>query len=292
MQKRYAAIEAGGTKWVCAIGTEDGNIIEEQLINTGAPDETLPLVIKALKKLQNDHGKIESIGIGSFGPIGLNPSSTDYGTFINTPKEGWTGYNIIQPLEEAFGKELPIYLDTDVNTAVYAESLLGAGKGLQNICYVTIGTGIGGGVISDGKLIKGRMHPEIGHVPVTESALEPSPSFSSCPFHDNCIEGKASGTAMKGRWGENPDKMPGIAWNLQAQYLAQLAITLTACYSPDLIILGGGVMKHKSLLPLIKREFEARSGNYWKLPPLDDYLVVTSLDDRAGLVGALLLAPK
>ena len=285
------AIEAGGTKWICALGDEQGAIIDERIIETGQPDETLSAVITALKELSSEHGNFQSLGIGSFGPIVLDPKKPNYGSFVNTPKENWSGYNMILPLKKAFGKDLPIALDTDVNTAVLAEAHLGAGRGYKNICYITVGTGIGGGVMVNGQLIKGRMHPELGHLPVETSSLEIEDFVSACPFHRHCVEGKASGTAMKQRWKTTPENMPDIAWQLEADYLAQLAVTLTASYSPDLIIFGGGVSKHPPLIPLIQEHFIELAGEYWELPAITDYIQVTSFEDRAGLVGALLLAP-
>lgn len=286
-----AAIEAGGTKWICAIGDDTGKVINERVIKTGQPDETLAAVIAALKELREESGDFKSLGIGSFGPLVLDSEKPNFGEFINTPKENWSGYNMIQPLKKAFGKDFKIALDTDVNTAVLAESRLGIGKGYKNICYITVGTGIGGGVMVDGHLIKGKMHPELGHIPVQDSALEVEGFTTVCPFHTNCVEGKASGTAMKHRWQTEPENMPDIAWELEADYLAQLAMALTASYSPDLIIFGGGVSKHKGLISLIQKRFSKVTGGYWDLPPITDYIQMTSFQDRAGLVGALLLAP-
>lgn len=289
MSKINAAIEAGGTKWRCAIGKPDGTIIDERTIKTGEPSDTLAAVIEGLAAMGANKETLTGLGIGSFGPLRVNPAAKDYGTFLNTPKPGWSGYNLMEPLRQSFGAKLPIYLDTDVNTAVYAESIMGLGKGLQNIVYVTVGTGIGAGVMVDGNILKGRMHPEVGHVPVQSSALEPSPNFSSCPFHDTCIEGKASGTAMAKRWGQDRDNFPDAAWELEADYLAQLSVGLTASYSPDLIIFGGGVSKHKLLTEMTQKAFTAKAGGYWNTPDVRDYIQVTSLDDRAGLIGAMIL---
>jgi fructokinase len=292
MKSLCAAIEAGGTKWICAIGDRQGNIIEEQVIPTIDPNTLMPQVASILDGYRSKHGVFEGIGIGTFGPVDINNASPTYGSYINTPKEGWSGFNLIEGLKAEFSKDVDIYLDTDVNTAVYAEHKLGAAVGHENVCYITVGTGIGGGVIMDGKILKGRMHPEIGHTRVLESTLNPKTLFSVCPFHIGCVEGKASGTAMAALWGTDPSTFPPEAWKLEANYLAQLAVNLTACYSPDVIVFGGGVMKHPGLLQLIHSAFEELSGGYWELGHVRDYIKLTGLNDRAGLVGALLLAPK
>ncbi len=290
MTEIKAAIEAGGTKWICAIGNKDGHIIEERMIHTSSPSQTLEKVINQLKQLELKYGDFRGIGIGSFGPISIDTKSSEYGRFLNTPKEGWSDFNMIQPLQKAF-KDKEFYLDTDVNTAVYAEAILGAGKGKRHICYITVGTGIGGGVFLNGRILHGRMHPEIGHITVQESPLEPTINFSACPYHNHCVEGKASGTAMKQRWKVEPKDFPDIAWTLEAHYLAQLAVTLTATYSPDLIVFGGGVSNHEGLIPLIQDEFIRLANQYWVLPPVKEYIIRSELNNRAGLIGALLLAP-
>lgn len=292
MKGLCAAIEAGGTKWICAIGDRQGNVIEEQVILTSNPDILMPKVASALGKFWRRHGAFEGIGIGTFGPVDINEVSSTYGTYINTPKAGWSGFNLVEGIKSEFTEDVGIYLDTDVNTAVYAEHKLGSGVGHQNICYITVGTGIGGGVIMDGKILKGRMHPEIGHTRVLETTLDPKPNYSACPFHQGCVEGKASGPAMAARWGTDPSEFPEAAWVLEANYLAQLAVNLTACYSPDVIVFGGGVMKHSGLLKLIHSAFIELSGGYWQLGPVQDYIKLTGLNDRAGLIGALLLAPN
>ena len=293
MHEIFAAIEGGGTKWICALGTKDGNLLDEISIPTTSPEETLSKVVAALNSLAAKHGKFSAIGIGTFGPIVLDPNAENYGSYLQTPKEGWSHFNLIQSLRQVFGEAMPILLDTDVNTAAYAEAAeakRGDNQSVRNICYITVGTGIGGGVYMDGKLLKGRMHSEIGHLIVQESENEPAKGFSVCPFHSSCIEGKASGTAMQARWGNNYDEFPQEAWELEAHYLGQLCVTLTACYSPEQIIFGGGVSNKKGLMPMIRSEFETLAGGYWDLPSLDGYIVQTLLDDRAGLIGALLLA--
>ncbi len=290
MTELCAAIEAGGTKWICSVGKGSGEIIEERVIPTTLPEETLALVITALKELQETYGTFSSLGIGSFGPLMLNKNSPNYGKFLKTPKEGWSDFDLLSCLREALGDEIIIHIDTDVNTAVQAEVEQGAAKGLENVCYVTVGTGIGAGIMVDGKILRGRMHTEVGHIVVNESPLEPVAGFSACPFHSNCLEGKASGTAMRERWGKDPLAFPEVAWELEADYLAQLAVTLTATYSPDMIVFGGGVIKYKPLISLIRKKFDTLSGGYWDLPATEQYIQDTKLCDRAGMIGSLILA--
>lgn len=292
MKAHYLAIEAGGTKWLIAIGTTEGKVLEEIEIKTSSPDVLMPQVNRIISEFESKYKNIKGLGIGTFGPIDINPSSPTYGLYLNSTKTAWTGFNVVDYIKKIIGSRYPIYLDTDVNTAVYAEYSLGAGKGKANICYVTVGTGIGGGVIMNGKILKGRLHPEIGHMNVQTSVLEPQEHFSVCNFHENCAEGKASGVAMAKRWNASPDEMPPLAWKIEAEYLGQLAMNITAAYSPDCIIFGGGVMQNNSILSLIREAFKVHVNEYWSLPPLDSYIVKSKLENRAGLIGALLLAKQ
>lgn len=286
------ALEAGGTKWVCAVGTASGGVREEVVVPTGTPGETLPKVFAAFDGLQERHGRVDALGVGTFGPVGVNPEGPDYGVIGNTPKPGWGGFDLRVALRGYFGAGIPMTFETDVNAAAVAESEVPENRDAATLAYLTVGTGIGGGVISGGKIWHGRGHPEIGHLPVPESSREPTSGFSSCPFHRACIEGKASGSAMEKRWGEPaqnwPEDHPG--WDLEADYLAALVLSLTAAWAPDRIVFGGSVVLFEPLLPLVRNKFEKMAGGYWQLPPLENYLVVSSLGNRAGLVGALALA--
>lgn len=288
------AIEAGGTKWVCAVGTLDDGILEERVIPTGEPSETLPAVFAAFEELQGQFGRVAAIGVGTFGPVMVRHDAPDYGTILNSPKRAWQGFSYVDSLASLFGSGTPVVVDTDVNAAALAEAGQTGNRGDQTLVYVTIGTGIGGGVVSNGQLWHGRLHPEIGHIMVPESSLEPGPGFSCCPFHDSCLEGKASGTAIFERWGQAAEELPAdhLAWKVEADYLASMAVSLTATFSPDLIVFGGGVAKFEPLLPMVREQFVSRAGGYWTFPPVEDYLVKSGMDDRAGLHGALMLAAK
>ena len=293
-RKVVGAIEAGGTKWVCAMGYADGEILEEVVVPTRSPDETMPLVRAAFDQLQERHGAISGIGIASFGPLGVNPDKASYGVIQETPKEGWKGFDYLSEMRACLGEEVVVTVDTDVNAAALAEIVQPEHRDCSTLIYVTVGTGIGGGVVADGKIWHGRGHPEIGHLLVPESSLEPEPGFSSCPFHQNCIEGKASGTAMRKRWGsaptEWPDDHPG--WELEAEYLAGLVVILTAVWVPDRVVFGGGVVQFGPLLPMVRKKFVELAGNYWDTPPVGQYIMPSSLRNRAGLSGALMLSSR
>lgn len=288
------AIEAGGTKWVCAVGRANGKLLEEVVVETRHPEETVPVVAKAFEDLQGRHGSISAIGIGTFGPVKVDEKASDYGVIQKTPKEGWTGFDYRKAMVDVFGRKLPLLIDTDVNAAVLAESLEPANRSCRDLIYITVGTGIGGGMISNGVLWHGRTHPEMGHLVVPESALEPVPGFTSCPFHTFCIEGKASGTAMKERWGTPAQDLTEDhpAWALESDYLASMVMTLTATFTPDRIIFGGGVFLFQPLLEMVRTRFSQISGGYWDLSPMSEYIVGSSLSNRAGLKGALLLAGR
>ena len=245
---RYGALEAGGTKMVLAVMDDHGNLMESVSIPTRAPDDTMPEMISFFS------GKgISSLGIGSFGPLDLNPASPAYGSVTESPKLSWRHF----PLRQAFADALqvPVSIDTDVNAAALAEFSLGAARGKQSCLYVTVGTGIGGGLIIHGKPVHGLMHPEIGHILLPPDPEDPSPD-GFCPYHRHCLEGLASGPAVEKRWGIPGRDLPAghPAWHLEAHYLAQLCVNAIMAFSPEMIILGGGIMQQKHLFPLIRKE--------------------------------------
>jgi fructokinase len=289
-QKQYiGAIEAGGTKFVCAIASasSQGEILTETRFPTRAPFSTIKEAIEFFQQNLPPVGSLSALGIGSFGPLGVNPALPNYGKILTTPKKGWQGTDLITPFTKAF-PGLKIAIDTDVNTAALAEGIHGTGKDLHSYVYITIGTGIGGGVVINNQIIKGHLHPEIGHLSIHQ---EKSDSFlGACPFHQNCIEGLASGEAIRQRWGARAETLPPDhpAWGLQASYIASLCQTLTAVLSPQRIILGGGVMQQPHLLPMIRQKFLIKVGDYWQIPI--DYLVTPALGSQAGIIGALQLA--
>ncbi len=282
------ALEAGGTKMVMAVFSADGTMQDRVSIPTREPETTMPEMISYFA---SHH--VSALGIGCFGPLDLNPDSLTYGYITMTPKLSWRMY----PLTETFQKELnvPIALDTDVNGAAIAESQLGAAKGLSSCLYVTIGTGIGGGVIINGKPVHGLMHPELGHQLITPCPDDPSPE-GFCPYHKGCLEGLASGPAMEKRWGISARDLPHdhAGWQMEADYLAKMCVNAMMSFSPEKIILGGGVMQQSFLIPLVRKKTLAYLGGYISSPAVDngleDYIVPPALGVNSGITGAYLLA--
>jgi len=288
-----AAIEAGGTKYVCAVARRPDEPLRETRFPTTTPTETIARAIEFFQQAASDLGPVAGLGIGTFGPAGVDPASPDYGRILTTPKPGWEGADILTPLRSALGDSLPIAFDTDVNAAAIGEAKFGAGRGHRHVAYVTVGTGIGGGFLHDGKPIHGHMHTEIGHLLVPDFD-QPGMATSACPFHSNCLEGRASGPAIEKRWGTPArDLPPGHpAWQLEARYLAAGALSLTATWSPDIILIGGGVMQVPGLIERVRTGFDSLAGAYWNLPPLADYLQTPAHDQQAGIIGALTMAAR
>ncbi len=289
-----AGIEAGGTKYVCAVAETPEEPLMERRFPTGSPQETVGQVIDFFREAMGNYGPIRAMGIGTFGPADINPRSPGYGGILTTPKEGWAGFNLVNAIREGLDEPVPIAFETDVNAAAIGEAEVGAGKHYRNLCYVTVGTGIGGGFLHDGVALHGRMHPEIGHMAMPNLDVEFGKDTNVCPFHPSCLEGRACGPAIEARWETPADELPEDhpAWDLEAKYLALGALNLTAAWSPDLILIGGGVLQQYGLIDRVRREFETYAGSYWSLPPLDLYLQTPALDQRAGIVGALSLARR
>lgn len=288
------AIEAGGTKYVCAVARDPKEPLLEARFPTGEPHETVSQALEFFRKAAAAHGTIRSLGIGTFGPARIDPVAADFGTILTTPKPGWSGFALVEALRQGLGTDLPVTFETDVNAAALGESLHGAAKGIRRVAYVTIGTGIGGGFLEDGRLLHGRLHPEIGHFAVPDLDAAFGKATQVCPFHDSCLEGRASGPAIAARWGkpghELPDDHP--AWELEADYLAIACQQLTAAWSPDLVLLGGGVSQKSGLIERVREAFLRRAGGYWDLPPVHDYIRLPALDQQAGIVGSLILAAR
>lgn len=293
-QPLLAGIEAGGTKYVCAVAETPEEPLMETRFPTGSPEETVAQTIAFFREAMENYGPIRAMGIGTFGPADINPRSPGYGGILTTPKEGWAGFNLVNAIREGLDEPVPIAFETDVNAAAIGEAEFGAGKHLRNLCYVTVGTGIGGGFLHDGVPLHGRMHPEIGHMTMPDFDAEFGKNTNVCPFHPSCLEGRACGPAIEARWGAPGDTLgeDHPAWTLEARYLAQGAINLTAAWSPDAILIGGGVLQQYGLIDRIRSEFETLAGGYWSLPPLELYLQTPALDQRAGIVGALALAGR
>ena len=284
----YGTLEAGGTKMVLSVGNEDNELLEQATIPTETPEKTIPEMIGWFR------GKgIVSLGIGTFGPVDLNPDSPTYGWITKTPKPGWSDKPLLPPMRDALG--IPARIDTDVNAAALAEWQLGAAKGLNSCLYVTVGTGIGAGLVVEGKLVHGLVHPELGHMLLRQEAGDPSPD-GFCPYHRGCLEGLASGPAIEKRWGRKGYELPPEheAWELEAAYLAQMCMNAVCAFSPEKIILGGGVMQQKHLFPLIRRKTAGLLNGYIRsgaiLEDIDSYIVEPGLGTKSGATGALLLA--
>lgn len=282
------ALEAGGTKMVCATGDERGNIFERESFPTRAPEETMRDLIDYFK------GKsIAALGIGSFGPLELDSNNPRFGDITTTPKLEWRDYPLRATFRHAL--DVPVGISTDVNAAALGEAELGAGKGYGTVVYYTIGTGIGGGVLAEGKLHHGLVHPEMGHILLRPHPADPAPR-GFCPYHDGCLEGMACGPAIEKRWGMSSRELPDghVGWIIEAEYLAQMCVSAIVMLSPQKIILGGGVMNRKMLFPMIRRRVTELLGGYVAHPAItehiDEYIVSPGLGGDSGVVGALLLA--
>ena len=288
------AIEAGGTKFVLALARPDGTILAETRVATRTPDECFPDIAAFFAQASATHGAIAAFGVGSFGPIDIDPASSDYGTFTTTPKPGWTGARYHDVLGR-FG--VPIVVDTDVNGAALGEWERGAGQGCRTLAYTTVGTGVGSGVLRDGRSLMGFSHYESGHIAVVrDAARDPYQGF--CPYHGDCLEGLAAGPSIKARWGQSLSDLgsPADKVELIAGYVAQLAVNLVLLHMPDRLIFGGGVMKTPGLIPALRKETEARLGGYIQAPQLDPglerYIVGPGLGDEAGITGAIALGRR
>jgi len=285
---RYGGIEAGGTKFVCAVGTAPDDVRETRFPTT-TPDESINRAIAFFR----EQPRITAIGIASFGPIDLHPDSPTFGYITTTPKPGWANTDLAGAIKRALG--VSIGFDTDVNVAALGEQRWGAAQGLDTFIYLTIGTGIGGGGLSSGKLLHGLIHPEMGHIRLPHDlARDPFPG--ACPYHGDCLEGLASGPALEKRWGARAETLPPDhpAWKLEARYLALALVNFICTLSPQRIILGGGVMEQAQLFPLIRREVQQLLNGYVQSPMIieniDAYIVPPGLGKRAGVLGAIALA--
>lgn len=283
---RLGGLEAGGTKMVCAIGNEKGEIEKQVSFPTTSPEETMPKMIEFFAK-----ENIEALGIGCFGPIDPVKGSETYGYITTTPKKGWNNYPIVQEFENAL--KVPVGFDTDVNSSVLGEVTFGDAKSLHSCLYLTIGTGIGAGVYVNGELLHGNMHPEAGHILIRRKEGD---SFEGCcPFHKDCFEGMAAGPAIEKRYGVKAVELfdREEVWKLEAHYIAQALVTYTLTYAPQKIILGGGVMHQMQLFPLIREEFDKLLAGYIatkEVKDLEHYIVPASLKDLQGAMGCLELA--
>ncbi len=292
MSDLYGAIEAGGTKFVCAYGSGPDDIAAEARFPTEDPTTTLGNMVAFFTEQIERVGPADGFGVASFGPIELRKDHPQYGCITTTPKAGWSGTQIIQPLADAFGAR--VGFDTDVNGAGLGEGRWGAAKGLSTFVYVTIGTGIGGGAIVDGKPLHGLTHPEMGHVAVRR---KPRDAFGGiCPFHGDCFEGMASGQAMAARWGTPAEELTGSAQAeavaVEAWYVAQGFRSIVYTCAPERIVMGGGVTALPGLLDAVRAELGMALAGYPGLAEHDqaEFVVLPGLGGRSGIAGAFALA--
>ncbi len=282
----YGALEAGGTKMVVAVINEKGGILERASFPTETPEKTMPILIQWFSKWRPD-----ALGIGTFGPADLDESSPTYGYITSTPKLAWRDYNILGAFKEALN--IPIGFDTDVNAAALGEASFGCMQGLSDGIYITIGTGVGVGVLSNGKLLHGMLHPEAGHILLS---MNPNDPFEgNCPYHRTCFEGLAAGPAIEKRYGKSAKELADVpeVWELEAEYIAKALVNYIMILSPKKIVLGGGVMHQEQLFPIIrKKTLELLNGyiNTKELGSIDQYIVPPTLNDNQGILGCAKLA--
>lgn len=291
----FGGIEAGGTKFVCAVGSGPNDVRAEIRFPTTDPEETLGRAIEFFRAQQAQHGPLAALGVAAFGPLDPDPRSPTYGHITTTPKPGWAHTDVVGALRAAF--PVPIGFDTDVNGAALGEWRWGAAQGLDTFVYLTIGTGIGGGAMVNGALVHGLMHPEMGHMRIPHDR-ERDPFPGICPYHGDCWEGLACGPAVQARWGQRGETLPPDhpAWSLEAHYLALGVVNIVCVLSPQRVILGGGVMGVPGLLPQVQQEVQRLLNDYIRRPALTEeiqsYIVLPGLGSRAGVLGAIALAEQ
>ncbi len=288
---RYGSIEGGGTKFVCAVGTGPEDLAATITYPTTNPEETLGRAIAFF----HEHGPLDAIGIATFGPLDLDPSSTTYGHVRRTPKPGWSGTDVIGAFSSSF--DVPIGFDTDVNGAALGERRWGAGRGLDTFIYITVGTGIGGGGVIGGEPMHGLIHPEMGHLRLPRHPDDPY--AGRCPFHGDCLEGVASGPAIEDRWGARSEDLGSKterAVEFEAFSLGYAVADLVLALSPERIIIGGGVMHLPGLLEETRLRMLEALGGYVDSPALVDggeaFLVAPALGNRSGISGGFVLAER
>jgi fructokinase len=289
MSALFGGVETGGTWCVCAVGSGPEELVAHERFPTGTPRETLDRIAGFFTRAP----AIAQLGIGSFGPVDLDRDSPTWGQLTSTPKPGWSGVAVAPALRDRLG--VPVAFDTDVNVAALGEQRWGAGRDAPSLCYVTVGTGIGAGLVIDGRPVHGLVHPEVGHLRVPHDR-ERDPFAGNCPFHGDCWEGLAGGPALRARWGidgrDLPDDHP--AWALEAEYVALGVLGIVMVASPHRVILGGGVMERPAMLDIVRRRVRELAGGYPAHPLLDGdidrYLVAPELGDDAGVLGAIVLA--
>ncbi len=285
---RLGALEARGSRMICAVGSEDGTIQEQRSIATRGPRETIADVTAYFQ----DKG-IEALGIASFGPVDVHKNSSTYGHILDTPKEAWQHFDLLGSIRRAL--HVPVGLETDMNGACLGEMTFGIAKGLDSVVYVSIGTGIGAGVAVNGSLLHGMLHPEAGHMLLRR---HPRDGYEGiCPFHATCFEGLASGPAIAERWGRPAEELLGDSkvWEMESHYIAQAMVNLILVMSPRIIILGGGVMKQEELFPMIRQRVKKILNEYLntaEMLDMEHYIVPASLRGNQGILGCIELARR
>ncbi len=285
----YGGIEAGGTKFVCMVANGPQDILAETRFSTTTPAETIGRAIEFFRRQQ----PLKAMGVACFGPVDLDPASPAYGFITTTPKPGWANTNVAGLLRMALG--VPVAFDTDVNGAALGEYFWGAAQGCDPALYLTIGTGIGGGCLINGKPMHGLVHPEMGHIRLAHD-WQADPYAGFCPFHGDCFEGLAAGPAIKLRWGQPAETLPPDhpAWELEAHYVALALSDLICTLSPKRIVLGGGVLEHPGLVERVRVRVQELLNGYVQSPVIlkhiDEYIVRPGLGSRAGVLGAIALA--
>jgi fructokinase len=289
----FGGIEAGGTKFICAVGSGPDDLRAEIRFPTTTPEATIGQAIAFFQE-QAKEEPLAAVGIASFGPVDPNPDSPTFGYITTTPKAGWANTDFAGAIERTLG--VPVGFDTDVNGAALGEYRWGAAQGLDTFIYLTIGTGLGGGGLVNGQLMHGLIHPEMGHILVPR---HPDDDFVGvCPYHGDCLEGMTTGPALEKRWGQPGQTLPAghPAWELEAYYLAQGLVNFICTLSPQRIIMGGGVMEQRHLFPMIRQQVQALLNGYVQSPAIleqiDRYIVPPKLGNKAGILGAMALAEQ
>ena len=278
----YGGIETGGSTWECAVGTGPDDLRATETIPTTTPEETIGRAVAFLQR----EGPVAAVGIGSFGPLDANVGSPTWGHITTTPKPGWAHTDVAPEIRRRLA--VPVAFDTDVNAAALGEHRWGAARGCHTFCYVTVGTGIGGGAMVGGRLLHGLVHPEFGHMRIPHDRAA-DPFDGVCPYHGDCWEGLASARAIEARWGRPADELDDDAvWELEARYLALGLVAVVSVLSPEMIVIGGGVMRRPGLVGLVRREVAGFLNGYMRAGAIE----LPALGSRAGVLGAIALAQE
>jgi fructokinase len=289
MEPLYGGVETGGTWCVCALGSGPGRLERREEFRTGTPADAIERIVAFF-----DQGpRPVAIGVGSFGPVDVDPASPTWGSVTTTPKPGWQHVALAGPISAALS--VPVAFDHDVATAALGEHRWGAARGVSACSYVTVGTGIGAGLLIDGRPWHGLLHPEVGHLRIPHDRAR-DPFDGTCPWHGDCWEGLACGPAVAARWGaaggDLADDHP--AWELEAEYVALGLLGIVTVFSPRMVVLGGGVMERAGLRERVRTQLRDLLGGYLRSPlmgeRIDEFIVAPQLGDDAGVLGAIALA--